>query len=448
MDKGNLKLEFENNPSRNYIITCLENRDDIIDYEVEMINNNPTSGALNIEIRQFNDKIKVIYDTTGKIPAKEYLKGRTIKKGEFISILKNMASCLLECKNYFLDEKKYFMNLDTIYVDEKDLSVYLLYFPFNLNIDEDINIVYRNIVKNLIIDFVSLEEKNSENTIQKTLKYLRNDEFTISEFRDYLQEFGEENLKIIYDNGSTKKEKPQVIENRHENINVNNVNEKTNYTNKDELLNNKQGEKKPINMNGYIMILLIQLISFGIVGVISMFGTMGIIVIISVATVIAADLALTIFIIKAKMVKKKLGYVKRKADTGFINREMEKSKPNNRSSKREIVTEMSFDTELLDAKTAFLMSKKAGTVEKIFINKDQFKIGRLAGEVDYVSDNSAVGKVHAEIKIDNDKYYLMDLSSRNGTFINGQRINSNELYEIKNDDSVVFANSEFKFFIN
>lgn len=80
MNKSNLKLEFENNPSKNYIVTYLDNIDCIVDYEVEMINNNPTSGALNIEIRQFNDKIKVLYDATGRIPIKEYLKGRNYKE--------------------------------------------------------------------------------------------------------------------------------------------------------------------------------------------------------------------------------------------------------------------------------------------------------------------------------------------------------------------------------
>ncbi|MGI6668122.1 MAG: hypothetical protein ACOX4M_01330 [Acetivibrionales bacterium] len=35
--------------------------------------------------------------------------------------------------------------------------------------------------------------------------------------------------------------------------------------------------------------------------------------------------------------------------------------------------------------------------EDIIIDKDEFIIGRLAGHVDYVINNNAVGKLHAEL---------------------------------------------------
>ncbi|URZ07806.1 DUF6382 domain-containing protein [Clostridium felsineum] len=470
MDKNNLKLEFENNPSKNYIVTYLNDIDCIIDYEVEMINNNPTSGALNIEIRQFNDRIKILYDATGRIPVKEYLKGRTIRKSEFITILKNMAVCLLECKNYFLDEKKFFMDLGTIFINEKDLSINLLYLPFNISNEEDINITYRNLIKSLIIDFVTVEEKNSENIIQETLKYLRKEDFTLVGFKNYLEE--SERSSVNASSGEVNKvedkiELPEVTVEKEEisDINMNRVSiveninadhekevnnevevSKINDTPKvEEIKPERKSKARSSKILKIIFTAIFQLVSIGIIAVEAIFIPNILIKILSIVLVVILDGALTTFIWLRGRNKVETVADKRKANTSYIvkGKEDKKSKP----SKREIVTEMSYETELLDVKTAFLMSKKAGTVERIFINKDCFKIGRVSGQVDYISDNKAVGKIHAEIRKQGEKYYLIDLNSKNGTFVNGRKINSDELYEIRNGDTIIFANSEFTFAI-
>ncbi len=88
-----------------------------------------------------------------------------------------------------------------------------------------------------------------------------------------------------------------------------------------------------------------------------------------------------------------------------------------------------------------------GNVEEIVINKPSFIIGRLEGHVDYVHLNNAIGKVHAEIITRAGCYFLKDLNSKNGTYINGKRIESNKEYEIKNNDRITLANTEFLFVI-
>lgn len=90
---------------------------------------------------------------------------------------------------------------------------------------------------------------------------------------------------------------------------------------------------------------------------------------------------------------------------------------------------------------------KTGNAEEIVINKPSFIIGRLEGQVDYVHSNNAIGKVHAEIITREGCYYLKDLNSKNGTFINGKRLESNTEYEIKNNDKITLANSDFVFIV-
>lgn len=83
--------------------------------------------------------------------------------------------------------------------------------------------------------------------------------------------------------------------------------------------------------------------------------------------------------------------------------------------------------------------------EKILINKDTLLIGRLIDSVDYVIPNRAVGKIHAELKKIGDHYYITDLNSVNGTYVNDERLVCNTDVQLKNGDKIMLANETFTF---
>ena len=95
----------------------------------------------------------------------------------------------------------------------------------------------------------------------------------------------------------------------------------------------------------------------------------------------------------------------------------------------------------------YLKSTAGGVVEEIPVKKPRFVIGRLKEQVDYVSQNSAVGKVHAEILYRDGRYFIKDFNSRNGTFVNGTRIGGGMEHEIVNGSRITFANSDYLFII-
>ena len=106
-------------------------------------------------------------------------------------------------------------------------------------------------------------------------------------------------------------------------------------------------------------------------------------------------------------------------------------------------------TELLGSckKAARLLisTGKRNSDEDILIDKDDFIIGRLSGHVDHVLKNNAVGKLHAQLICKDGTCYIKDLNSMNGTFINNNRIESNKEFELKENDRLQLANSEFIF---
>lgn len=84
-------------------------------------------------------------------------------------------------------------------------------------------------------------------------------------------------------------------------------------------------------------------------------------------------------------------------------------------------------------------------VDKYIIKKDSVIIGRLRSQVDMIVLKPTVSKMHAEISFKNDKFYIKDLGSRNGTYLqfSNSRIENNKDYEIKNGEKFKLADCDF-----
>jgi pSer/pThr/pTyr-binding forkhead associated (FHA) protein len=65
--------------------------------------------------------------------------------------------------------------------------------------------------------------------------------------------------------------------------------------------------------------------------------------------------------------------------------------------------------------------------------------------VDYIVQGSTVGKLHAEITLNKGVYWIRDLNSKNGTYLNDIRIPNNKECEIKSNDRIRFSNYEYLF---
>jgi pSer/pThr/pTyr-binding forkhead associated (FHA) protein len=72
-------------------------------------------------------------------------------------------------------------------------------------------------------------------------------------------------------------------------------------------------------------------------------------------------------------------------------------------------------------------------------------IGRLGDQVDYCVSNPAIGKLHAELIRKENAYYITDMNSRNGSFVNGTRVEAGQEMPIKDGDRILLANEEFMF---
>lgn len=82
---------------------------------------------------------------------------------------------------------------------------------------------------------------------------------------------------------------------------------------------------------------------------------------------------------------------------------------------------------------------------KFHIDKRDFAIGRDTSRVDGVIVGSpVVGRLHCRILYRDNKYYIEDCSSRNGTFINSEKLVSGKPKEITENSFIRIANIGFK----
>jgi len=92
--------------------------------------------------------------------------------------------------------------------------------------------------------------------------------------------------------------------------------------------------------------------------------------------------------------------------------------------------------------TPYLIRTSNG--EQISISKRVFRVGKDKRYADYViSDNAAISRAHAEFMIKDGSIYLTDEDSLNCTYVNGEKLVSQQEKEVKNGDVILFADEEY-----
>ena len=92
----------------------------------------------------------------------------------------------------------------------------------------------------------------------------------------------------------------------------------------------------------------------------------------------------------------------------------------------------------------YLIRKK--NQEKRYIDKETFRIGKENSFVDYfIGDNTAISRSHANIVQNGNDYYIIDVNSKNHTYLNGSIIQSNVEIKLQPGMCIKLADEEFEF---
>lgn len=81
--------------------------------------------------------------------------------------------------------------------------------------------------------------------------------------------------------------------------------------------------------------------------------------------------------------------------------------------------------------------------QEFVVDKSPFIIGKRNGEVDACIENSHVSRKHAKLEQERGLFFLTDLGSTNGTYINGRRILAEKKEAVSPGDRISFADQMF-----
>lgn len=501
MIKTRFNFEYENDSTVSYLVLSVSSDEEILEYHLEMIDNNKCHGILDIDARYKNGEVKLCYNITSKLVLSQFLTRKKLNKMEFIDILKGVIDVLLESKEYFLYDKSFLVHEDYIYINPSTLEVEMIYVPIRL--DNDINQSFRDFLVNLIISLAKIDEESSGNYMQRILNYLKNDIFNIYDLNSLLNEI-RDNESIVYCKEQAVKH--VNIQNINTDVDFNSKNSylKSDYVEKNEKenayykeistsssLTKRKGKSKKNTVRKrykpkYILIAVLVQVFIIIALVFSLdlmrsFVGDGANVYGGITLIVAAvDVLLFKNLFKKenmeevetiknkkerscmksgepKNIKKIEGLTNISAPQLIQNQSINMLKreicnSNEQAAVSSNINESEYsrinETIILEeSKEAFpyLQRTNNGIIEKVSITKSNFIIGRLENYVDYLIENNVIGKVHAEILVKEKQYFIKDLSSKNGTFINGIKLRSNMEYKIDNGDNVKFANIEYMF---
>lgn len=82
---------------------------------------------------------------------------------------------------------------------------------------------------------------------------------------------------------------------------------------------------------------------------------------------------------------------------------------------------------------------------RIILSKERTVLGKNPETADEIIEDESVSRLHAFITKENGSYYLEDLNSLNGTFVNGERLAYKERVRLKENDKIEIGRKTFSF---
>ncbi len=110
--------------------------------------------------------------------------------------------------------------------------------------------------------------------------------------------------------------------------------------------------------------------------------------------------------------------------------------------------EIAYPTEILSTeRRAQGLLKYQGKHElaDIYVEKPIFVIGKNEKEVDGIIGSKSISRVHARLELSEGIYYIEDLNSTNGTWLNGESLEYKEKQPIEPGDRIAFGEEEYIF---
>ncbi len=500
LDQLKATTRFENDREKSRLIIEMVGDPPIIDFQVDMIRNNRIPGLLPLELRRVDSAIRIYYDVTGKWRLKDLLDKREFSGQEFVALLEKFIQTISGSEAYLLDAGQFVLDEAHVFIDG-NMEPQLLYMPVKGT--QNINNRFKDLLLQLIIYRARLKDQDSGPILSGILNYLKRDDFNLHAFQKNLRTFNASGTHtppgepVVTRTSATQKSSgPVSLENLIPSedrtvppvIPGPKIMPKVQGSSKHPPRSQEKAQAMPVPEYKTVMryrpsVVVAALLFQGVLaaGVIfgfgpvyaatedltTAYGAMGLMV-------LCLDGLVLKNLLKAENKTEVMVPAKRKEKTAASSAQSQKAPvqpaasqpypvnfdkqvisnacvgvPNAAYDTELLIQEMpvdsgSYDTEVLTAQpTAPYLVRKGPIQEIIRLKPSAMVLGRQADMADHVISDPAIGRMHAELSWLNNVCQIRDMNSKNGTFVNGQRLAGPEPVNIFVGDEIRLGSLEY-----
>lgn len=399
-----------------YVHIKLSGNEMINTREIELLNSHQINSLIDPETGKKN-KSELFYKVSNYISLKEYLKSVT-SKDRFLNIIISILETLKDTQKVMLYNKNFILDTEYIFVEPQSKMLLYIYLPVvNYDFEQDIKRFFMNIV----YDTVFNQFEDCTYVSQYIAYFNQHTNFSVFDFEMFVRELNGEDMR----SGDKKVELKLPHPSKFLDSNVK--------------LCPRCG-KEYTNVDNFCDVCGIRLVYKDSDTSFSSFssGSPNFMY----ATPVEEEIEQVQNGTQQMTLSDRIGSINQNSNIGGKPYVPQYSKGTTVLGAIDYgTTVLSFEQLNRIAYPSLLRTKDG---KKITVNKCTFVIGKSEANCDYViSDNNAISRKHATISIANGKYYVVDNSSTNGTYIDDIRIDADKSYEILPGQKIRFADDEF-----
>ena len=448
-----MKAEYRREMNHSYLMLKTDGELNMQGYEMKMLLHNQLAGLLPLSVRYIDGVPLFYYEVTSRQSLLLNYEAKKFGKTDLERIFKSVADIMEELEEYLLDAETILFNPKYIYMDTDWQHLYFCCFP-----------VSREAGRNGVLELTEyilpkIDHKDAEAVVLGYGVYRESVEAGIG-----ADEIRRELRKVSMETADEKKNQP---ENSYDGLDYSGEETITEEKRKQALDDFFQEEeeiedKHPLlNAVGCIFTLaaaavcIYLLLHYEIANILQ----------ISIGVSAAAAAAVGAFIVfrlkNAREEKKRKTRELDQLEAWGWERESEYKEDNGEREKqgkagleKENAKTGDFDTcgptillspKKTDEGNACLLWDEEENQKRHILDKEIQIIGKLASAADICLGHPAVSRIHGRIRRDENNFFLSDLNSKNGTFLNGRILEPEREYLLHNGDKISIAGTELQY---
>lgn len=450
-----MEMKYKKDLYHNYMICQEMTSVEESHYGLNMVINNKIDGLLGMELRIIDNIKYYYYNITSKQQVLLIGEKGQFKKEQVVKIMRGVLESLKRAEEYLLSENDFLISPEYIYLDISTYEIFLCYIPH-----------YKNDICQQLSEFIEyLMEKidySEESAVLFTYRL-----YKISKSADCT--FQKLNEAILEQN--EEKDMEPVQERKEADI----VEERVTAQADAAFFMKERIDTQEEVMVYSMQTILFTAASFFVLAAILVvawksgfffhpvshtWNTKNILIVVLISGGMEAFFLMEILSHKykiPKIINKSEFYSLDETDSGEetiyeVFQDDIRQDMNEKISQQDEVEDSGEQTMILGSKGLsqgyWLMSLETHEYQDICISEFPFFIGNLKKQVDSAINSNKVSRYHAKLEEREGRYYVTDLNSTNGTFVNKVPLEPNKLFEIKNNDIIAFANVSYCFVQN